>query len=124
MKVNALDLLRALPSRDFSMNRRIHFALEPDLTTGAHEPHRHCGCRSGRHSFLVEGLWESTSVCPGLLFSLIGLMLTCFDLIRDKSIYKRSMEVNVNIEWGVVLLVFGEIFLVFGSRGGRSGARS
>jgi multisubunit Na+/H+ antiporter MnhG subunit len=43
----------------------------------------------------------------GLMFTLFGLLLTTFGLFSDRSIYTRSLGINVNVGWGVVLLVFG-----------------
>ena len=52
----------------------------------------------------------------GLLFSALGLMLTAFGAASDKGIYQRSIGLNVNLAWGTVLLVFGLIMVVLGSR--------
>jgi hypothetical protein len=53
----------------------------------------------------------------GLMFSLFGLLLAVYGLVGDKSIYKRSLGLNVNLWWGVVLLIFGVVMLVLGQRG-------
>jgi multisubunit Na+/H+ antiporter MnhG subunit len=53
----------------------------------------------------------------GLMFTLFGLLLTVYGLVGDKSIYKRSLGLNVNLWWGVVLLIFGVVMLVLGRRG-------
>ncbi len=56
----------------------------------------------------------------GLMFGLFGLLLTGYGLLTDGSdIYQRSLGLNVNLEWGVVLLVFGGVMLWLGWRGGR-----
>lgn len=52
----------------------------------------------------------------GLLFSTLGLMLAGFGVISEKGIYERSLGLNVNLAWGTVLLVFGIIMVVLGSR--------
>jgi multisubunit Na+/H+ antiporter MnhG subunit len=52
----------------------------------------------------------------GLMFTVIGALLTLFGAIGDKTIYQRSLGVNVNLLWGVVLLIAGILFLVFASR--------
>jgi hypothetical protein len=59
----------------------------------------------------------------GMLFTLIGALLTAFGAVGDKAIYERSLGVNVNLEWGIVLLVFGVTMLFFGYRG-RRGSKS
>lgn len=53
----------------------------------------------------------------GMLFSVIGIMLTIFGAVGDKQRYAQSLDVNVNLWWGVVLIVFGIIMLVLGRRG-------
>jgi len=53
----------------------------------------------------------------GILFSLFGLILTAFGLVtRGSEIYKKSLDHNINIEWGIVLLVFGALMLIFALR--------
>jgi hypothetical protein len=47
----------------------------------------------------------------GLMFSIIGVLLTVFGLISDEAIYARSLGINVNLWWGLVLLVFGLVML-------------
>ncbi len=58
----------------------------------------------------------------GLLFTLLGLVLLIFGLVADPAIYARSLGYNLNLWWGLVLLVFGVISLYFG-RKGTSGMR-
>ena len=45
----------------------------------------------------------------GLLFSLVGALLVIYGLatISDAEVYRRSLGINVNLRWGLVLLVFG-----------------
>jgi hypothetical protein len=51
------------------------------------------------------------------MFTLFGLLLVVYGAVSDKSIYQRSLGINVNLGWGVVLLVFGVVMLVLGRRG-------
>jgi len=55
----------------------------------------------------------------GLMFSIIGFLLVVFGLVSDTAIYERSLGVNVNLWWGVVLVVFGLTMLGLAMRGGR-----
>jgi len=48
----------------------------------------------------------------GGLFSAIGIVLTVYGLISKKEIYERSLGINVNLIWGVGLVVFGASFLL------------
>ena len=47
----------------------------------------------------------------GMMFSIIGALLTGFGLISDDAIYARSLGINVNLWWGLVLLLFGLFML-------------
>lgn len=53
----------------------------------------------------------------GLMFTFFGLLLVVYGALSDKSIYQRSLGINVNLGWGVVLLLFGVVMLVLGRRG-------
>jgi multisubunit Na+/H+ antiporter MnhG subunit len=48
----------------------------------------------------------------GAMFALLGALLTVYGLISDPGIYTRSLGMNVNLWWGIILLVFGIIMLV------------
>jgi hypothetical protein len=44
----------------------------------------------------------------GIMFSVFGAMLTVFGFISDKAMYdSHSLGININLVWGLVLLVFG-----------------
>ncbi len=53
----------------------------------------------------------------GLLFTALGLILSGYGLFGGKAEYAHSLGYNVNLVWGLVLLVFGVLFLIFGRRG-------
>jgi multisubunit Na+/H+ antiporter MnhG subunit len=53
----------------------------------------------------------------GWMFSLFGVILATFGLFGDQRIYARSLGVNINLEAGVGLLVFGMVMLVLAWRG-------
>jgi hypothetical protein len=53
----------------------------------------------------------------GLLFSIFGASLTVFGLVSDHRIYEEhSLGINVNLDWGLVLLAFGAIMLALARR--------
>ncbi len=52
----------------------------------------------------------------GLLFSTLGLLLAGFGAFSGKVIYDRSLGLNVNLAWGVVLLIFGIVMVLLGNR--------
>ncbi len=43
----------------------------------------------------------------GGMFSSFGAILIVYGLVSSPEIYQRSLGINVNLWWGVVLLVFG-----------------
>jgi len=53
----------------------------------------------------------------GLMFATLGIVLVLTGLIVDSSVYQHSLGINVNLWWGLVLLVFGGLMFVFGRRG-------
>lgn len=53
----------------------------------------------------------------GLLFTALGLILAGYGLFGSHAVYAHSLGYNVNLVWGVVLLVFGLVFLYYGRRG-------
>jgi hypothetical protein len=57
----------------------------------------------------------------GLLFSLFGLLLTGFGVVTkgDPELYRRSLGINVNLWWGLFLLLFGLVMLFLSRRGRR-----
>jgi hypothetical protein len=55
----------------------------------------------------------------GLMFTIDGVLLTVFGMLSDKTIYDRSLGLNVNFWWGLALLTFGVVMLVFAIRGSR-----
>jgi len=52
----------------------------------------------------------------GLMFGIFGLILTAYGAVSDRAIYERSLGINVNLLWGLVLLVFGGVMLLFALR--------
>jgi hypothetical protein len=52
----------------------------------------------------------------GLLFTILGLLLLGYGAVSDRAIYARSLGVNVNLDWGGFLLVFGLVMLLLAWR--------
>lgn len=52
----------------------------------------------------------------GLVFTLVGIILAAFGAATrtDTGMYARSLGVNVNLWWGVVLFVFGQLMFQLG----------
>jgi hypothetical protein len=47
----------------------------------------------------------------GLLFSILGVVLTLFGLMSDPALYQRSLGININLWWGLVMLLAGGVML-------------
>ena len=60
----------------------------------------------------------------GLLFTMVGILLAGFGAFGSKLVYGPSLGYNVNLDWGLVLLVIGVIMLWLGYRGNRRGERT
>ena len=52
----------------------------------------------------------------GIMFSFYGVVLVLYGLLGDKGQHSRSLGININLIWGVVLLVFGALMLVLARR--------
>jgi hypothetical protein len=49
----------------------------------------------------------------GLLFVATGGLMTIYGLFtRRSAIYQKSLNLNINLIWGLVLLLFGALMLV------------
>lgn len=59
----------------------------------------------------------------GLMFTIVGLILTVYGLVTNgSSIYLRSLGINANLDWGIVLLLFGGMMYILGRRGQKKAA--
>jgi hypothetical protein len=60
----------------------------------------------------------------GLMFTLVGLILTLFGAATMGSpIYDKSLGIDANLYWGMVLLLFGGTMYILGRRGQRKAER-
>ena len=56
----------------------------------------------------------------GLMFTLIGALLTASGAM-DHSDHAISLGININLVWGLVLLVFGILMVMGALSGGKKG---
>ena len=49
----------------------------------------------------------------GWLLSAYGLLLLVYGLITKRELYAKSLGINVNLWWGILMLVVGAAFLLF-----------
>jgi hypothetical protein len=54
----------------------------------------------------------------GLMFTLIGVLLAGYGAVRGAS--PVSLGINIDLIWGIVLLVFGVLMLLGAMRGGKN----
>jgi hypothetical protein len=52
----------------------------------------------------------------GMIFTIFGIMLIVFGVFSNPSLYAQSLGININLAWGVVLLLFGAVMLSLGGR--------
>ena len=57
----------------------------------------------------------------GLMFSLIGLMLVITGAVNGAS--PRALNININLIWGIVLLIFGGLMLLGAIAGKKQGPK-
>lgn len=56
----------------------------------------------------------------GGMFAIFGAILTVYGLVSNRAMYEKSLGINVNLWWGLVLLAFGVVMLVFAYRAQRA----
>jgi hypothetical protein len=58
----------------------------------------------------------------GLMFTLLGAILTLTGLatMSNTEMYKRSLGINIDLWWGLVLLVFGVFMLLMARKGAKT----
>ena len=53
----------------------------------------------------------------GLMFTVLGTLLVAVGFLGGKSFVEPSQGTNVNLWWGIVMLVFGVVMFLLGRRG-------
>ena len=52
----------------------------------------------------------------GIIFTIYGVLLILYGLVADPAIFVSSDGVNIDLWWGVAMLVFGMIMGIFAFR--------
>lgn len=52
----------------------------------------------------------------GLLFTIVGALLASYGWFGDAALHARSLGINMNLWWGLVLLSFGGVMLLLARR--------
>jgi len=60
----------------------------------------------------------------GLMFGIMGAMLVVWGLVSDPAIYAHIGGLDVNLYWGIALLVFAALMLALAARARRAGRPS
>jgi hypothetical protein len=58
----------------------------------------------------------------GLMFTLIGVLLTAYGALNRSD--SLSLGIDINLIWGIVLLVFGVLMLLGAIKGGKDTTKS
>ena len=58
----------------------------------------------------------------GIIFTVYGAILIVYGLVADPAIFVNSLGVNIDVWWGVAMLVFGLLMGVLAFRASRRGA--
>jgi hypothetical protein len=45
------------------------------------------------------------------MFTIFGAILTVYGILSSPAMYEKSLGINVNLWWGLVLLAFGLVML-------------
>jgi hypothetical protein len=56
----------------------------------------------------------------GGMFTIFGAILTVYGLVSNRAMYEKSLGINVNLWWGLVLLAFGLVMLGLAFRAQRT----
>lgn len=61
----------------------------------------------------------------GLMFSIVGALMLVYGLMTGSTeIYQRSLNINVNLYWGLLLLIFGSLMVLAAWRGSQADKRA
>jgi hypothetical protein len=52
----------------------------------------------------------------GCLLGFYGILLVAYGLLGPSDIYERSLSLNVNLDWGILMIVISGAFLIFAYR--------
>jgi hypothetical protein len=52
----------------------------------------------------------------GMMFGIVGILLSVYGMTSDPAIYQRSLGINVNLYWGLFLVAFAAVMLALAWR--------
>lgn len=64
-------------------------------------------------------MFYDARISIGMIFTLVGTILAAFGLAtrNNPAVYEKSLGIDVNLWWGLVLLAFGVVVLLLGRSG-------
>jgi hypothetical protein len=65
---------------------------------------------------MSDGIRLDVRIPIGAMFALFGAIIAIFGLLSDPKIYERSLGINVNLWWGLVMFAFGAFMLIMAWR--------
>ncbi|MGA2323416.1 MAG: hypothetical protein ABSG22_06165 [Sedimentisphaerales bacterium] len=65
---------------------------------------------------MSDGMRLDVRLPIGIMFVLFGAIITIFGLFSDPAIYERSLGININLWWGLVMFAFGAFMLIMAWR--------
>ena len=68
---------------------------------------------------MSSGIGLDIRIPIGGMFALFGAIITIFGLFSDPAIYERSLGININLWWGLVMFAFGAFMLIMAWRGAK-----
>ena len=73
---------------------------------------------------MSDGMRLDVRIPIGAMFTVVGAIITIYGLVSDKEIYERSLGININLWWGLVMLAFGISMLVMARRASRKAGKA
>lgn len=59
----------------------------------------------------------------GYMFSLVGALLVVASFLNDEAARQRSLGININLYWGVFLVLFGAAMLALAFKAKKNAAK-
>ena len=53
----------------------------------------------------------------GLIFLLFGSIMVGYGILGAQEIYTKSLNININLWWGLLFVIFGGVMLILSRRG-------
>jgi hypothetical protein len=73
---------------------------------------------------MSDGMRLDVRIPIGGMFTLIGTIITIYGLVSDKELYERSLGININLWWGLVMFAFGAFMLIMARRSSRKAKKT